>query len=219
METVLEQVFAGSIKPLGPDGTPSGIYKEPLTGPMHVGPEGLVEDRQADRRFHGGPEKALHQYPADNYAMLQEAFPEHADALVPGVLGENFSTTGMTEHDVAIGDTFSAGEAVIQVTQPRRPCWKINQRLDLPELSKFIHEACRTGWYYRVLQEGSVGPGDVIRRIARPATVVSVARFWELNLPHRPNAEDLSMLLSIQELSSNWRARLEKRIAWLAEKA
>lgn len=219
MEVVVNEVFAGGIRPLGPDGTPSGIFKEPINGAMHITLEGLVEDHQADRRYHGGPEKAVHQYPADNYPVLRRQFPDRAKAFVPGVFGENLSTTGMTEHDVAIGDVFEVGEAVLQITQPRRPCWKINTRLELPELSRFVHDACRTGWYYRVLREGRIRAGDRLRRVERPATVVSVARFWAINLPHRPDPAELEMLLSIDAVSSNWRERLVKRIAWLREQA
>lgn len=217
MEIRIDEVFAGRIQPLGPDAAPSGIFKEPIAGAMHIGPEGLVEDEQADHRFHGGPEKAIHQYPADNYAVLRAAFPDRADAFVPGVLGENFSTRGMTEWDVAIGDVFQAGGAVLQIAQPRRPCWKINQRLELKDLSRFIHEACRTGWYYRVLREGPVQAGDTLRRLSRAATVVSVAQFWEINLPHRPDPAALALLLQIDGLSSNWRERLVQRIAWLRD--
>ena len=122
------QIFIGGIRPLPPDNQPSGIVKQEVVMPVWVGKDGLAGDAQADRRVHGGPEKALHQYAIANYARLASVFPEAADLLVPGSIGENLCVSDWNEVTIAIGDVFRFGDSTIQVTQPRAPCWKIDQR-------------------------------------------------------------------------------------------
>ena len=109
MNTSLLGVFTGVITSLPPDGTPTGIFKRPVAGPVTVGLEGLEGDRQADRRVHGGAEKAVHLYPATHYERLTATFPALADALVPGCMGENLSVAGWDEESVCIGDVFRIG--------------------------------------------------------------------------------------------------------------
>ncbi len=126
MNTRIDGVYVGGIKSLEPEGQPSGIYKRPPLGPLRLTFTGLLGDVQADRRVHGGPEKALHHYAAENYARLADAFPECAAAFLPGSIGENISTRGWLEGAICIGGIFRIGAALVQVSQPRSPCWKIN---------------------------------------------------------------------------------------------
>ena len=121
-------LFIGTIAPLPESGRPTGMFKHPVSAPLDLGHEGFAGDEQADRRVHGGPEKAVHLYPAIHYARLALAFPEIAGQLKPGCLGENISSPTLDEAQVRIGEVFGLGDARLQVCQPRNPCWKIDAR-------------------------------------------------------------------------------------------
>lgn len=164
------RIFAGPVSSL-PDGTPTGIFKRERTEPVWLGAAGLAGDAQADRRVHGGPDKALHQYPVAHYARLAAAFPQAAPLLVPGSMGENLSVPGWDETNVRIGDIFRFGGARIQVSMPRKPCWKIDRRFGAEGMAmkNFIAEEGLTGWYFRVLMEGEVAPGCAFELLERPA--------------------------------------------------
>jgi len=213
-----DAVYAGALRELEDDGGPTGIYKTPVAGPVHLGREGLAGDVQADRRHHGGPERALNHYPADHYPGWRERFPERAGAFAPGVLGENLSTRGLTEADVRVGDVFRLGDAVIQVSQPRNPCWKIGRRLGLRELPRAVVETGRAGWLYRVLEPGEIAPGDELTLEARAPHGITLARLWAVQGRHRPDAEareTMAELAALPELAPVWRQRFASRLAWL----
>jgi len=213
MSTVIG-IFIGGISLLEPEGHRTAIFKQPIaTG--RVTATGLEGDHQADLRFHGGPEKALHHYAAENYTHLTAEFPALADALVPGSLGENLSTFGWNEDNVHIGDVFRINRTVVQVSQPRSPCWKINHRFGIDDLSKRIASRCMTGWYYRVLEFGSISVGDTFELIEQQPDPISILRFWEIVLSHRPSAGDLDKLCEIPALTEAWKRKLTERKAWL----
>jgi MOSC domain-containing protein YiiM len=213
--TVIDGVFVGHLLPLPLHGPPTGIFKQPVAAPILLTESGLADDHQADRRVHGGPEKALHHYAADNYPVLAAAFPALENLLVPGSLGENLSTRGLTEETVCIGDIFRVGTARIQVSQPRSPCWKIDRRFDVSGLSRFIAERGITGWYYRVLEAGRIGPGDALQRVDRPAAAVSLRRLWQAHLSRRPDRDELEQIMRAPGLSPGWVRKLAERIEWL----
>jgi MOSC domain-containing protein YiiM len=208
--------YVGGITTLPPEGQSTGIYKQAATTPLLLTREGFVGDRQADRRVHGGPEKAVHHYAAENYARLAEAFPEAAADLAPGSLGENIATHGWLEDEVCIGDMFRLGQALLQVSQPRSPCWKINHKFAQPGMSRFIADHGITGWYYRVLEEGMVSPGDAFDLLERPAPGITLTRLWRSNIAHRPATEELATLLAAPGLAPAWAAKLAERRDWLA---
>lgn len=187
--------------------------------PVWVGREGLAGDTQADRRVHGGPEKALHQYPVAHYAMLAAAFPEAGELLVPGALGENLSAPGWNEASIAIGDIFQFGDARIQVSQPRSPCWKIDHRFGVEGMAQHIAEQRITGWYFRVLEEGAVEPGAVFERIGRNPVPVTVAALLALWAGHRPDPERLIEISGTPGLTASWVTRLEDRAGRLRQMA
>jgi MOSC domain-containing protein YiiM len=214
IKTILA-VHVGGISPLPPEGTPTGMFKLAVVGPVVIGPEGLEGDTQADRRVHGGPEKAVHHYAADNYALLAAQFPDAAAAFVPGSLGENLSTLGWTEDRVCIGDVFRVGSALLQVSQPRSPCWKINRKFGLDALSRFVAERGITGWYYRVLASGTVAPGDPFELVERNPQPLSLGCLWSAHLAHRPDPEELARLLATPGLSPDWVRKLGERLDWL----
>jgi MOSC domain-containing protein YiiM len=207
-------LYAGGITLIGDDSARTGIVKTPRARAL-VTASGIAGDIQADRRFHGGPDKAIHHYAAENYRQLAARFPAAVSLLRPGGLGENISTEGWDEDNVAIGDVFAAGEVAVQVSQPRSPCWKINARLGEPDASRWIAEHGVTGWYFRVLAGGELAPGQPLARVSRPATVVSLRDFWRLFQQHRPAAAALGQLLRIEGLAPDWQRRIRERIAWL----
>ena len=212
-------VHVGGLASLPPEGHLTGIFKRALAGPVLLGREGLAGDVQADRRVHGGPEKALHHYAAENYARLAQAFPDLAGALVPGSLGENLVARGLTEDAVYIGDVFRAGSGRIQVSQPRSPCWKIDHRFGVEGLSRFIAEQGLTGWYYRVLETGEIGPGDSLELLERNPQPVTLGRLWRAHRAHRPDGEELAFLLATPGLAPGWVKKLAERLDWLRRHA
>lgn len=208
-------LFLGGIRPLPPENRPTGIYKYALDRPTWLGQMGLAGDAQADRRVHGGPQKALHQYPAGHYPGLAARFPEARDLLLPGSIGENLSAPGWDETNVCIGDSFRLGAAVIQVSQPRSPCWKIDQRYGVDGMAKYIDEAGITGWYFRVLEEGSVEPGCSFELIERHAPHVSIGKLLATWKAHRPDPDMLDALAATAGISENWIRKLRERSARL----
>lgn len=210
-------LFIGGIRPLPESGRPTGIYKQAVTGPLELGVEGFVGDQQADRRVHGGPEKAVHLYPARHYARLGERFPEAATQLVPGSLGENISTADLDENDVRLGDIWQLGDARLQVCQPRNPCWKIDARFGCEGMAAFIAEQRLSGWYWRVLSPGRVAPGDELlpQQLAAGApTLAAAMALWQA---HRPALADLEQLAATAGIAAQWQQKIAQRIEWLRQ--
>ncbi len=144
----------------------TGIYKTPVSGPVRLGLENLDGDGQADLKVHGGPDKAVCVYSADHFPTWRQELgvPECG----PGWFGENFSVTGQTESTVAIGDTYRIGTAIVQVSQPRAPCWKLGRRWQRLDMPKLVVRSGRTGWYLRVLETGTVESGEAITLLDSP---------------------------------------------------
>lgn len=211
----ITQIFVGQLQPLPPEGQRTGMFKAPVTGAVALGPEGLAGDQVADRRVHGGPDQAVHHYPAEHYATLAARFPAASGCLAPGCLGENLSGLGWTETNVCLGDVFGLGPARLQVSRPRNPCWKINHRLGEKQASRFIAEAGITGWYYRVLAGGTVAPGDTFELLERVAAPIALADAWRIQEAHRPPRAALAALVATPGLAAGWRQRLAERLAWL----
>jgi MOSC domain-containing protein YiiM len=211
----IDHVFAGGLGVLKPEGQTTGMFKRRISGPARVEPHGIVGDQHADPRVHGGPEKAVHHYAAQHYADIAQAFTQCAAQLVAGSLGENISARGLSERTVHIGDVWRIGSSVLQVSQPRSPCWKINHRFDAERLSMFVARERITGWYYRVLQPGLIEAGDAIELLERHTEQFSVDRFWEVQLSHRPLIEDLLALSTTPGLAEDWQRRLAERAKWL----
>jgi MOSC domain-containing protein YiiM len=150
----------------------TGIYKEPVAGRIMLRRFNLDGDEQADLTVHGGRDKAVYVYPSEHYPRWQAEFP---DLPLPyGMFGENFTTEGLDEQSVRIGDQFRIGEAVVEVTQPRLPCYKLGIRFGRPDMPKRFHASGRCGLYLAVLHEGEVGAGDPWERIAQGDRQVSV---------------------------------------------
>lgn len=219
MQTIIDAVFAGRVQPMPGDGRPTGIFKTPVEGIVSVGTLGLDIDAQADRRVHGGSEKAVHHYPARNLALLRERFPEIAAQLVPGCLGENLSTTAWDESDVCIGDVFRADTVLLQLSQPRSPCWKIDARHGVDGVTQFIAEQGIAGWYYRVLEPGRLKVGEGIALVERNTDPVSLREYWTLQATHRPDHDALRRVIDTPGLAPDKRARWQQRLDWLIRSA
>jgi MOSC domain-containing protein YiiM len=215
----IDHVFAGGLGVLQPEGQRTGIFKQRHSSPVRVELHGIVGDQHGDTRVHGGPEKAVHQYAAQNYERLAQAFAQSAPQLVAGSLGENISGVGLSECNVHIGDVFRIGSSVLQVSQPRSPCWKINHRFDAEHLSMFIARERITGWYYRVVQPGFIEAGDRIELLERHTERFSIDQFWQVQLSHRPIIDELVALAATQGLAEDWKRRLSERAKWLQKRA
>lgn len=156
--SALVSIFLGQVHALPASGRPTGMYKSAAQAPVVLDFNGFEGDEQADKRVHGGPDKAVHLYPTRHYTRLAEKFPDAAPLMQAGSMGENIATLTLDEHDVNLGDVWQLGTALIQVCQPRNPCWKIDERFSADGMALFIDQHLITGWYWRVLQTGVVNP-------------------------------------------------------------
>lgn len=190
----------------------SGIDKRPVAGPIRVTRLGLAGDEQADRRHHGGPDKALHHYPAEHYERWRGELPGKAALFVIGGFGENLSTRGLTEATVCLGDVWRLGGALLQVSQGRQPCRRLNLRFDLPDMVERVRQSGRTGWYCRVLEEGIAAPGDHLVLQDRILPDWSVARLTDTVLGSGRDRAALALLASMPHLSVSWRERAARRL-------
>lgn len=182
LEATIIGVFTGKPEQRWEGKAPSAIGKHPVEGPQALSLTGLESDQQADLSVHGGPEKAIHHYAADHMSFWKTHFPGQADLFVPGCFGENISTNGLTEETLCLGDILTLGTATVQVCQGRQPCWKLNLHMGIPAMAPSFQKTGKTGWYYRVLEEGEVASGGTIRLIQRdhpdwPLSRVISARF------------------------------------------
>ncbi len=189
----------------------TGFFKEPIVGPIRVGPCNLEGDGQADLVNHGGAEKAINVYPLEHYCYWEHTL---GLANLPyGAFGENFTTTGCLESDVCIGDIFSVGDAVVQISQPRQPCWKLSRRWRIRDFALKVQETGRTGWYFRVLKEGTVEAGAPMVLTQRPYPQWTVHRANQVMHQYPQDVDAARMLLNCHLLSERWRETLRKRIA------
>jgi MOSC domain-containing protein YiiM len=186
---------------------PSGFVKHRVEGAVEVHPLGLRGDAQADLSVHGGPEKAVYGYGVASYALWRAEFPRHAAKFVPGGVGENLAIEGQLEPTVCIGDIVSIGSAVLQVCQPRQPCYKFALRFEDPQLPRAMLQNGRSGWYYRVLQPGTLAAGEAIHLVERPNPTWTVSRFVALITIGRATGDEMEELAALPGLASSWQAQ------------
>ncbi|MFC5386050.1 MOSC domain-containing protein [Aquamicrobium segne] len=209
MSATVENLFVGSLAPLGPRQVASGIDKKPVQGYQRITKVGLANDQQGDTRHHGGPEKALHHYPADHYAAWAS---EGIVADVPG-FGENITSSGLREENICIGDVFRLGTALLQISQGRQPCWRLNAHFERSDMAFRVQKTGRTGWYYRVLEEGVAQAGDTLILQERPQPDWVLARIIDLFYTRTLDFEALEKLSQLPELALSWRELAARRIA------
>ncbi|MVA95850.1 MOSC domain-containing protein [Nitratireductor sp. CAU 1489] len=211
---VVDAVLVGQVAPLGPRQIASGIRKAPVRGPVRLTREGLVGDQQGDRKHHGGPEKALHHYPADHYPAWRDHHPDIAATLAAiGAFGENLSSRGVTEAEICIGDVFRLGGATVQVSQGRQPCWRLNERFGERQMARRVQESGRTGWYYRVIEEGEIEAGATAELIDRPAGTWTLSRLAHTLYRDMLNHDALAEMAELAVLSTSWRDLARRRLA------
>ena len=214
MRIVIGAVLTGRVAPLGDGSATSAIAKTPVEGPVAVGPLGLAGDAQADRRFHGGPDKAVHHYALDHAAAWRGELPGLPDRLErPGAFGENVSTRGLTERDVCVGDLWRAGSALLQVSQARQPCFKLNLRFGVPDMARRVQASGRTGWYYRVIEPGTVAAGDALELVERPHPDWPLSRLLHHLYVDRLEAAALREIAGLAPLAESWRSLAARRLA------
>lgn len=188
---------------------PTAMFKQPVLQPIYLGQLGFAGDEQVDRVHHGGLEKAVCLYPYDHYAYWQRTLGR---PLPTAAFGENLTVAGLTETVACIGDAYRVGEAVIQICQPRIPCFKVAARLETPDMVDRMLASGYTGFYFRVLQEGYVGPGDQLQLVDRPAGAPTVAEATRIRFFDRENPEVAGRLLAAVGLAEAWRTHLERRL-------
>ena len=190
---------------------PSAIAKEAVTGPLDLGFEGFPADEQADRRVHGGPEKAVHHYPAGHYAWWREQFPDHDQVLSPGGFGENIVADGLDEESVCLGDRFRLGRALVEICQGRQPCWKLAAHTGIAAMASAMQKSGRTGWYYRVLEPGRVAAGDELSLEDRQLPAWPLARIIAARFDPRIDPRLAAEIAGLAPLSQSWRASFVKK--------
>lgn len=189
----------------------TGIFKEPATNPVMVRTLGLDGDTVADLSVHGGSFKAVYAYPVEHYPEWARELKR--EDLFPGQFGENLTVEGMTEDQVHIGDVVRIGEVVLQVTQPRLPCYKLALKMGSMKFPKQFLASSRVGYYFRVLEDGAVGSGDCIQRVSVDPTGVTIQAIVRLAFTDRGDAPAIRKALAIPALSPEWRSLLEERLA------
>ncbi|HUJ40567.1 MAG TPA: MOSC domain-containing protein [Candidatus Acidoferrales bacterium] len=192
----------------------TGIFKQPVTGRVSLRKLNLAGDRQADLTVHGGEDKAVYCYPFEHYAFWKSELP--GLELPLGQFGENFTTEGLTEDSVHLGDRFSVGSAEIVVTQPRLPCYKLGIKFGDDQMPKRFLASRRTGFYVSVAREGEVAAGDEIRLLSRDPNLVPVPLIVRLYVARHYSPDGLAGLekaLAVPALPESWKKYLRERRA------
>jgi MOSC domain-containing protein YiiM len=191
----------------------TGIYKEPVEGRVAVRRLNLDGDQQADLSVHGGTSKAVYVYPVEHYAYWSRELPEMT--LPWGMFGENFSTEGLHEDAIAIGDQFRIGSAEVRVTEPRMPCYKLGIKFGRDDIVKRFLASGRSGFYLAVLREGEVSAGDTIEAVGHDPHGVTVADVVRLYVSDRQNQELLRRAVQVEALPESWREQFLRQLSAL----
>lgn len=188
----------------------SGIFKEPVSGRVILRTLNLDGDRQADLSVHGGRSKAVYAYPFEHYEYWKHELPEME--LPWGMFGENFTTNGLFEAEVNIGDKFRVGTAVIMVTEPRMPCFKLGLRFGRSDIIRKFLKSERTGFYFAVLEEGEVGVGDLFELIEKNTRGVRVSDITRLYVGDKENVSLLRRAIEVEALPDSWRGYFQSQL-------
>jgi MOSC domain-containing protein YiiM len=195
------------------DPVSTGIFKEPVAGRVMLRTLNLDGDRQADLSVHGGPSKAVYAYPSEHYDYWTHEFPEMK--LPWGMFGENFTTAGLLETEVNVGDKFRVGSAIVMATEPRMPCYKLGIRFGRSDIIKRFLASERTGIYFAVLQEGEVGAGDPMEFIEKSQDSVRLSDITALYTREKHNVGLLRRAIEVATLPESWKDYFQHRLAKL----
>lgn len=183
----------------------TSFFKQPVQGPVWVGSENIAGDGQADRRHHGGPDKAILAYSAEHYPWWRTQW--NLD-LPYGGFGENLTILALDEGSVHIGDRWQVGPVQLEVSQPRQPCWKLGRRWNQPQLPKWVVQSGRGGWYFRVLQEGYIEADMELKLVERGYPRWSIRRANDAMYGRLDEAGDLRELAALPKLAAAWKSDL-----------
>ncbi|MEM7666649.1 MAG: MOSC domain-containing protein [Pseudomonadota bacterium] len=214
MKRTIEAICTGTARPFNGAET-SAIAKRPREGPVQILKEGFAPDEQADRRVHGGPEKAVHLYPIDHHAFWRDELCDAAALAVldePGAFGSNLAVSDLTEDQVFIGDRFRLGTALIEVNQPRQPCWKVDHRFGVKGMTATIVKTGRCGWYFRVLEIGEAQAGDSLERVEIGHKDWNVERTFAALIAGKASHEHYAALAQLDRLAPDMRSRATKKM-------
>lgn len=192
----------------------TSIWKNPVQGRVHVSSLNLAGDQQSDLSVHGGVDKAVYLYPAEHYSYWRTQLP--GVDLPWGAFGENFSTEGILEDQIKVGDRIRIGSGEFTVTQPRMPCFKLGIRFDRRDMVKRFLESKRTGFYLAVLREGEVESGDTIEFTEKQASGVTITEIVNLYTTDAHNQELLRRATELPALPQSWKDYFRKRL-WNAD--
>ena len=208
MKTQVSALCAGLPRPFN-GAEMSAIDKRPLPGPAAIRSFGIEGDMVADTVHHGGPDMAVHHYPRDHYAGWDAWLGGHDMLERPAAFGENIVAQGITESDVCIGDRFRLGSALLEISQPRKPCWKIEHHFGRKGMVARIVKQHNCGWYYRVIEEGEAEAGDAIERVEVGHAEWSVARVFAalFDPDDRTTPADLRAIVNLDRLCPQWRGK------------
>ena len=187
----------------------TAIWKSPIEGRVGLKRFNIVGDQQADLRVHGGENKAVYLYPSEHYAFWRAEFP--AMDLQPGMFGENLTTEGIDEREVHIGDRFRIGTAVLQVSQPRMPCFKLALKFGRPDMVKRFWQSGRSGIYFSIVEEGELAAGDEIVEVSRMSDGITIAELVKLYRDPDPDPARIQAALNAP-LAGSWKTELRERL-------
>ncbi|GHB60513.1 MOSC domain-containing protein [Persicitalea jodogahamensis] len=189
----------------------TGIFKEPVTGPIPLNFVNLQGDRQADLTVHGGPDKAVYAYDLTHYAVWKSEIAR--SDWTPGLFGENLTTEGLLESEVRIGDLFRAGTALLRAVQPRFPCYKLNVRFDDPGMTRRFAQLGRPGIYFRVVEPGIIAAGDALALTEAAETDVTIQTVNDVVLKQKGDYELVARLASLPHLAESLRAKFSNHVS------
>jgi len=211
-DAFLLSVQTGRAAPLGPGDVPSAFVKTARQGQVAVTRLGLEGDEQADLAVHGGPEKAVYAYAAAHYPQWASEFPQLAAQFGGGAMGENLTVAGLEESGICVGDVHQAGSALLQVCQPRQPCFKFALRHNNKYLPKAMVRNGFSGWYYRVLRVGQLQAGDILTLKDRPNPDFAFTRLVEIIYRGKATREEIRRMAELEGLAGQWRSRAKEMI-------
>ena len=188
----------------------TGIFKEPVNAPVMMRTLNLEGDQQADLTVHGGVTKAVYAYPSEHYGCWRTELP--GVDLPWGMFGENFTTEGLLEEAIYIGDRFGIGETEVMVTEPRMPCYKLGIKFGRPDIIKRFLASRRTGFYFAVVRGGMVGAGDPIKLIGRAQQEISVADITRLYAFEKDDLKSLRRAIEVEALSESWKGYFQHQL-------
>lgn len=191
----------------------TGIFKQPVTGPVFIAKDNLKGDQQADLKNHGGEHKAVYAFSSDHYPYWSKVLQN--SALKPGIFGENLTISGFDEASLHIGDQLSIGQCIVEITQPRVPCFKLGIAVGNIDMPRLFIENFATGAYLRVLQEGFIEAGNAVEVIKEGQFKLSVQSVFRsyFDKQYTQSVSVMEKALQLPELSAEWRKKLSVRLS------